>query len=228
MIDLQHVTKKYANGIVALEDINLHIDKGEFVYLVGPSGAGKSTFIRLLNREIKASEGQIYVGDFDLIKMRKKQLPYLRRFLSIVYQDYKLLENKTVYENVAYAMEVVEKPRKEIKQRTMEVLDLVGLKNKARMYPRELSGGEKQRVAIARAVVNTPRVIIADEPTGNLDPETAWGIMQIFEEINNQGTTIIMATHNSSIVNTLKHRVVVLENGRIVRDDERGEYGYEA
>lgn len=228
MIDLQHVTKKYSNGIVALEDINLHIDKGEFIYLVGPSGAGKSSFIRLLNREIKASEGQIYVGDFDLIKMRKKQLLYLRRFLSIVYQDYKLLENKTVYENVAYAMEVVEKPHKEIKQRTMEVMDLVGLKNKARMYPRELSGGEKQRVAIARAVVNTPRVIIADEPTGNLDPETAWGIMEIFEEINNQGTTIIMATHNSSIVNTLKHRVVALENGRIVRDDERGEYGYEA
>lgn len=228
MIDLHHVTKKYSNKIVALEDINLHIDKGEFVYLVGPSGAGKSTFIRLLNREIKASEGQVYVGDFDLVKMRGKQLPYLRRFLSIVYQDYKLLDNKTVYENVAYAMEVVEKPRKEVKHRTMEVLDLVGLKNKARMYPRELSGGEKQRVSIARAIVNTPRVIIADEPTGNLDPETSWGIMEIFEEINNQGTTIIMATHNSSIVNTLKHRVVALESGRIIRDDERGEYGYEA
>lgn len=228
MIDLINVSKTYKNGVKALKNINLHIDKGEFVYLVGPSGAGKSSFISLLSREELPTEGEIYVGDYDLVNMKARHVPRLRRFLSVVYQDFKLLEKKTVYENVAYAMEVVEKPGRIIKSRTNEVLEMVGLASKAKVYPHQLSGGEQQRVAIARSIVNMPSIVIADEPTGNLDPETSWGIMEIFEAINNQGTTVIMATHNSSIVNTFRQRVVALESGRIVRDEAKGAYEVEA
>lgn len=227
IIDLSGVQKKYQNGTTALRDVSISIEQGEFAYVVGPSGAGKSTFIRLLYREEKADKGTINVAGYNLIKMKNKEIPYLRRSVGVVFQDYKLLSKKTVYENVAYAMQVIGKKPREIKKRVMEVLDLVGLKHKVRMFPSELSGGEQQRVAIARAIVNTPKVLIADEPTGNLDPENSWEIMNLLERINLQGTTILMATHNSQIVNTLRHRVIAIENGRIVRDQKEGEYGYD-
>ncbi|WP_028274379.1 cell division ATP-binding protein FtsE [Atopococcus tabaci] len=227
MIKMSNVYKKYPNGITAVSGLNVHIDQGEFVYVVGPSGAGKSTFIKMIYREEVPTEGSIKVGDFDLVNMKESQVPFLRRYVGVVYQDFKLLPRLTVYENVAYAMEVVEKQPKTIQKRVLEVLDLVGLKHKVRMFPNELSGGEQQRVAIARAIANMPSVLIADEPTGNLDPETAWEIMDLLEEINSQGTTIIMATHNSQIVNQMKHRVLAVENGRIVRDEMKGDYGYE-
>ncbi|MGY3777212.1 cell division ATP-binding protein FtsE [Isobaculum melis] len=227
MIEMLNVYKKYPNGITAANGLSVRIEQGEFVYVVGPSGAGKSTFIKMIYREERASKGTIKVGDFDLITMRDKQVPYLRRHVGVVFQDYKLLPRLTVYENIAYAMEVVEKNPRMIKKRVLEVLDLVGLKHKVRMFPTELSGGEQQRISIARAIVNMPRVLIADEPTGNLDPDTSWEIMNILDEINRQGTTIVMATHNSQIVNVMKHRVLAVENGRIVRDELGGDYGYE-
>ncbi|MDR1568455.1 MAG: cell division ATP-binding protein FtsE [Streptococcaceae bacterium] len=227
MIELDGVQKKYPNGTTALRNIAISIEQGEFAYVVGPSGAGKSTFIRLLYREAKADRGRINVSGYDLVKMKNRDIPFLRREIGVVFQDYKLLSKKTVYENVAYAMQVIGKRPREIKKRVMEVLDLVGLKHKVRMFPSELSGGEQQRVAIARAIVNTPKVLIADEPTGNLDPENSWEIMNLLERINLQGTTVLMATHNSQIVNTLRHRVIAIENGRIVRDQKEGEYGYD-
>lgn len=224
---MEDVYKKYPNGITAANGLNVKIDQGEFVYVVGPSGAGKSTFIKMIYREERATKGNIQVDRFDLINMKNKEVPYLRRDVGVVFQDFKLLQSKTVYENIAYAMEVVEKDPAEIKDRVMEVLDLVNLKHKVRMMPDELSGGEQQRISIARSIANTPKVLIADEPTGNLDPDTSWEIMNILEEINKNGTTIVMATHNKEIVNTLKHRVIAIENGRIARDEEQGEYGYE-
>ena len=227
LIEMTGVDKKYRRSTTALRDINVKVNQGEFVYIVGPSGAGKSTFIKLLYREEKATAGTIKVGKFDLNKLRRRDIPMLRRSIGVVFQDYKLLPKKTVFENVAYAMQVIgEKPR-DIKKRVPEVLDLVGLKHKMRSFPHQLSGGEQQRVAIARAIVNNPKVLIADEPTGNLDPEISWEIMQLLERINLQGTTILMATHNKQIVDTLRHRVIAIENGRIVRDEEEGEYGYD-
>src|SRR5699024_9258125 len=197
MIEMSNVYKKYPNGITAINGLSVKIPQGDFVYVVGPSGAGKSTFIKMMYREELPTKGNIKVGDFNLVNMKNKDIPFLRRHVGVVFQDFKLLPRLTVYENVAYAMEVVEKNPKIIKKRVLEVLDLVKLKHKVRMFPNELSGGEQQRVAIARAIANMPRVLIADEPTGNLDPETAMEIMHIIEEINAQGTTIIMATHNS-------------------------------
>ena len=227
LIEMNGVDKKYRRSTTALRDINVKVNQGEFVYIVGPSGAGKSTFIKLLYREEKSTAGTIKVGKFDLNKLRRRDIPMLRRSIGVVFQDYKLLPKKTVFENVAYAMQVIgEKPR-DIKKRVPEVLDLVGLKHKMRSFPHQLSGGEQQRVAIARAIVNNPKVLIADEPTGNLDPEISWEIMQLLERINLQGTTILMATHNKQIVDTLRHRVIAIENGRIVRDEEEGEYGYD-
>ena len=227
LIEMNGVDKKYRRSTTALRDINVKVNQGEFVYIVGPSGAGKSTFIKLLYLEEKATAGTIKVGKFDLNKLRRRDIPMLRRSIGVVFQDYKLLPKKTVFENVAYAMQVIgEKPR-DIKKRVPEVLDLVGLKHKMRSFPHQLSGGEQQRVAIARAIVNNPKVLIADEPTGNLDPEISWEIMQLLERINLQGTTILMATHNKQIVDTLRHRVIAIENGRIVRDEEEGEYGYD-
>lgn len=222
-----NVYKKYPNGITAINGLSVRIEAGEFVYVVGPSGAGKSTFIKMIYREEKATKGTIKVGDFDLMTIKEKNIPYLRRYVGVVFQDFKLLPKLTVYENIAYAMEVVEKNPKAIQKRVLEVLELVGLKHKVRMFPNELSGGEQQRIAIARAIANTPHILIADEPTGNLDPDTSWEIMKILEEISNQGTTVIMATHNSQIVNVVKHRVLAVENGRIVRDQLEGDYGYE-
>lgn len=224
---MMNVTKKYNKGITAINNLSIQIKDGEFVYVVGPSGAGKSTFIKMMYREEKATKGRIRVGKYDLMKIRDRQIPFLRRYVGVVFQDFKLLPHKTVYENVAYAMEVIEKSPREIKRRVEDVLELVNLKHRMNNFPNELSGGEQQRVAIARAIVNTPGILIADEPTGNLDPETSMEIMDILERINEQGTTIVMATHNSQIVNEKKHRVIAIENGQIVRDQEQGEYGYE-
>lgn len=227
MIIMKDVVKRYDNGITALNKVNVHIKRGEFVYLIGPSGAGKSTFIKLIYREETPTQGLVKVGNKDITRIKNKHIPLLRRDVGVVFQDFKLLPRLTVYENVAYAMKVIEKKPREIKRRVMDVLDLVGLSDKAKMFPDEISGGEVQRVSIARAIANTPNVLIADEPTGNLDPETAEGIMAILEEINAKGTTVIMATHNNDIVNQLKHRVIAIEGGRIVRDEEKGEYLYE-
>ena len=227
MIEMMNVTKKYNKGITAINNLSIQIKDGEFVYVVGPSGAGKSTFIKMMYREEKATKGRIRIGKYDLMKIKDRQIPYLRRYVGVVFQDFKLLQHKTVYENVAYAMEVIEKSPREIKRRVEDVLELVNLKHRMNNFPNELSGGEQQRVAIARAIVNTPGILIADEPTGNLDPDTSMEIMDILERINEQGTTIVMATHNSQIVNEKKHRVIAIENGQIVRDQEQGEYGYE-
>ena len=226
LIQMKGVTKKYNRGVTALRNITISVNQGEFVYLVGPSGAGKSTFIRLLYREERTTKGALKVGKFNLAKMKKREIPILRRSIGVVFQDYKLLPNKTVFENIAFAMEVIGEKSRVIKKRVTEVLDLVGLKHKMRSFPDQLSGGEQQRVAIARAIVNNPQVLIADEPTGNLDPEISWEIMQLLERINLQETTVLMATHNRQIVDTLRHRVVAIEDGRIVRDEEEGEYGY--
>ena len=227
MIEMMNVTKNYNKGITAINNLSIQIKDGEFVYVVGPSGAGKSTFIKMMYREEKATKGRIRVGKYDLMKIKDRQIPFLRRYVGVVFQDFKLLQHKTVYENVAYAMEVIEKSPREIKRRVDEVLELVNLKHRMNNFPNELSGGEQQRVAIARAIVNTPGILIADEPTGNLDPDTSMEIMDILERINEQGTTIVMATHNSQIVNEKKHRVLAIESGQIVRDQEQGEYGYE-
>ncbi|MDR4889934.1 cell division ATP-binding protein FtsE [Fredinandcohnia sp. QZ13] len=228
MIEMKDVYKKYPNGVMAVNGINVKIEQGEFVYVVGPSGAGKSTFIKMMYREEKPTKGSIVINGIDLAKLKEKRVPLLRRNIGVVFQDFKLLPRLTVYENVAFALEVIEENPKNIKKRVMDVLDLVRLKHKARFLPDELSGGEQQRVSIARSIVNSPGALIADEPTGNLDPETSWEIMNIFEEINFRGTTIIMATHNREIVNTVKKRVIAIESGKIARDEVRGDYGYEA
>jgi cell division transport system ATP-binding protein len=227
LITMSNVSKVYSNGAVALHDVTINIATGDFVFFVGPSGAGKSTFVKLLFREELPTTGQIFVNGRDITQMELSEVPYLRRSLGTVFQDFRLLLNKTVYENVAFAMQVIEAPHREIQKRVSHVLDLVGLRHRARHYPTELSGGEQQRVAIARAIVNQPAIVIADEPTGNLDPETSWEIMRIFEKINQQGTTIIMATHDQYVVDAMKKRVVAMEKGRIVRDEEKGAYGYE-
>lgn len=227
MIKMKDVYKTYSNGVTALHGITVHIDEGEFVYVVGPSGAGKSTFVKLILREERVTTGKIIINATDLSKMKERKVPFLRREIGVVFQDFKLLSKLTIFENVAFALEVIEENKINIRSRVMAVLELVGLKNKARFYPNELSGGEQQRISIARAIVNKPKIVIADEPTGNLDPDTSWGIMRIFEEINARGTTIIMATHSKEIVNTIKKRVIAIEDGIIVRDEDRGDYGYE-
>lgn len=228
---MQDVWKTYPNGTIALQGINVRIKSGEFVYVVGPSGSGKSTFIKLMYREENANKGQIMLtaeGEtFAINRIKERQIPYVRRKIGVVFQDFKLLPRLTVYENVAFAMEVIETPAKDIKPRVMEVLELVRLKHKARSLPDQLSGGEQQRVAIARAIVNNPSIIIADEPTGNLDPDTSMDIMRTLLDINRRGTTVVMATHNKEIVNSVRKRVIAIEAGRIIRDEQRGEYGYE-
>ncbi|MCX8002400.1 MAG: cell division ATP-binding protein FtsE [Anoxybacillus mongoliensis] len=228
MIEMQDVYKTYPNGVIALNGISIRIKQGEFVYVVGPSGAGKSTFIKMMYREEKPTSGKIMINGVNLANIKDSKVPLLRRNIGIVFQDFKLLPKLTVYENVAFALEVIEESPKNIRKRVMEVLDLVRLKHKARFYPDELSGGEQQRVSIARSIVNNPTIVIADEPTGNLDPDTSWEIMDIFERINDRGTTIVMATHNREIVNTIRKRVIAIERGKIVRDEVKGEYGYEA
>lgn len=227
MIEMHDIWKTYADGTHALRGVSVRIDRNEFVYIVGPSGAGKSTFMKLIYREEIPTKGQLSVNGFNIGKLKPRKIPYVRRNIGVIFQDFRLLPKLTVYENVAFAMEVIEAPRRIIKKRTMEVLDLVGLKHKHSSLPSQLSGGEQQRVSIARAIVNNPSVIVADEPTGNLDPETSMGIMNLLEEINFRGSTIVMATHNRDIVNSMRKRVIAIENGTIVRDEARGEYGYE-
>ena len=228
MLEMIDVSKIYPGGSVALQDINVRIEQGEFVFIVGPSGAGKSTFFKMLFREVLPSSGKVIVNGHDLVKMTDKEIPYFRRQLGIVFQDYRLLPDRTVYDNVAFAMQVIETPYRKIKRRVNDVLDLVGLRKRAHAYHTELSGGEQQRIAIARAIVNDPILLIADEPTGNLDPETSWEIMDIFREVNKSGTTIVMATHDREIVDEMEKRVIAIEHGHIVRDDAKGVYGYES
>ena len=219
MITFDHVTKKYRTNI-GLDDVSVHINKGDFVFLVGPSGAGKSTFIKLILKEINADEGTIKVGDFEVTSLSTRELPMFRRKVGTVFQDFRLLPKKTVFENVAFAMEVLHKSQRQIRKQVPQVLSLVGISDKAHKYPDELSAGEQQRVAIARAIVNNPAVLIADEPTGNLDPATAWEIMDLLDQINLRGTTIVMVTHAKDIVDKMKKRVIAIERGRIVRDEQ--------
>lgn len=228
MIHMKNVTKVYENGAVALNNINVDIRKGEFVFLVGSSGAGKSTFIKMLFREVLPTSGILTVNGRDVIRMANKEVPYLRRSLGVIFQDYRLLPEKTVYENISFAMQVIEAPRRLMQRSVNSVLDIVGLRDKYKCFPHQLSGGEQQRVAIARAIVNNPSIVIADEPTGNLDPETSWGIMDIFQRINAAGTTIVMATHDKTIVDAMQRRVIAIEDGQIVRDEAQGGYGYES
>ena len=228
MIHMKNVSKIYDNGAVALDRASVDIESGEFVFIVGASGAGKSTFIKMLFREELPSSGELVVNGHDIRKMTRKEVPYLRRELGVIFQDYRLLPDKTVFENVAFAMQVIEAPRRLMQRSVNSVLDVVGLRDKYKCFPHQLSGGEQQRVAIARAIVNNPAIVIADEPTGNLDPETSWDIMDIFTRINRAGTTIVMATHDKAIVDTMRRRVIAIEDGRIVRDEARGGYGYEA
>ena len=227
MIDLVNVTKTYETGTHALNGIDMHIDDGEFVFLVGESGSGKSTIIKLLTGELKPTGGSILVNGYKLETIRRSKVPYMRRTLGIIFQDFRLIENKTVYENVAFAMRVIGAKNREIKKRVPYVLELVGLENKARRLPNELSGGEQQRVAIARALVNNPSMIIADEPTGNLDPSRSFEIMLLLEQINALGTTVMVVTHEKNLVDRFTKRVVAISQGKVVSDGMDGYYNYE-
>ncbi len=228
MITLEHVTKSYKGDVVAVRDVSVEIKKGEFVFLVGPSGSGKSTFLRLLLREELPDAGRILVAGRDVAKLSGWKVPYLRRNIGTIFQDFKLLPGKTVYENVAFALEVIGRPRHVVESQVPQILELVGLGEKADRFQHELSGGEQQRVSIARAFVNRPLILLADEPTGNLDPTTAEGIMRLLDRINRTGTTVVMATHEEGIVNTMRRRVVELDRGMVVRDQARGVYGLPA
>ena len=227
MIEFKNVSKIYVTGTEAVHNATFTIEKGEFAFLVGTSGSGKSTLIKLILKEEEASRGNIIINGKDITYLRQKRVPYLRRSMGVVFQDFRLLPDRTVYDNVAFAMHIVRATPKYIRRQVPMVLSLVGLSNKAKMYPNELSGGEQQRVALARALVNNPSMIIADEPTGNLDPETAWDIMNLLNEINARGTTVVMATHAKDIVNKMKKRVIQIDKGIIVRDDKRGGYNSE-
>lgn len=227
MIRLKNVSMSYDGDKPALVDVTLSVAKGEFVFIVGPSGSGKSTLIRLLLREVLPTKGEIYVAGLDVRRLRKWKVPLLRRNIGCVFQDFKLLPNKTAFENVAFALEVIGRPHRVINQVVPEVLTLVGLEDKLNSYPDELSGGEQQRVSIARAFANKPPILLADEPTGNLDPNTSMGIMTLLNRINRSGTTVVVATHDREMVDTMRKRVVALEDGRIVRDQQKGVYGFE-
>ncbi|MBV8961147.1 MAG: cell division ATP-binding protein FtsE [Actinobacteria bacterium] len=226
MIRLENVTKSYKGSTVALRDVSVDIQKGEFVFLVGPSGSGKSTFLRLLTKEEEPQEGRIWVAGKEIAQLSSWKVPYLRRNIGSVFQDFQLLPNKTVSENVAFALEVIGRPRHVITSQVPQILELVGLSKKTDNLPNELSGGEQQRVAIARAFVNRPLILLADEPTGNLDPNTTVGIMRLLDRINRTGTTVVMATHDQNIVDSMRRRVVELDRGTVVRDQHRGVYGY--
>ena len=224
MITLENVSKSYAKGQPALNDVSLHIDKGEFVFIVGNSGSGKSTLIKLLLKELEPTSGTIKVNGQDLGKLKRRNVPKYRRGVGVVFQDFRLLKDRNVYENVAFAQRVIERPNRVIKKRVPEILTLVGLVEKYKSFPRELSGGEQQRVALARALVNRPNILLADEPTGNLDPKNSLDIMRLLEEINERGTTVLVVTHNREIVNSFKKRVVTMRKGVIVSDEQEGGY----
>ena len=224
MIEFRNVTKVYSTGVTAVDNTSLEIEKGEFVFIVGSSGCGKSTLMKMLMKEVEPTDGQILVNGIDITRISKRRIPNLRRSMGIVFQDFRLLPDKTVYENVAYAMRVIEASPKIIKRQVPNVLSLVGLLNKADAYPEQLSGGEQQRVAVARAIVNNPSVLIADEPTGNLDPETAWEIMSLLNDINRRGTTVVVATHAKDIVDKMQKRVIAIEKGVVYSDIKKGVY----
>lgn len=224
LIEFKNVVKDYGNTVLGADHLSVRINQGEFVYVVGPSGAGKSTFIKLMYRDVAPTSGEIRVNNYQVDSISNKEVPFLRRELGIVFQDFKLLPRLTIFENVAYALQVIEKKPEEVQKRVTEVLDLVGLQDKAQSFPNEISGGEQQRVAIARAIANHPGILIADEPTGNLDPDTSEEIMRILEKVNLDGTTVVMATHNSNMVNEHKHRVLEISAGKIARDQEGGGY----
>ena len=223
-IRIRDVEKTYPTGVTALYGLNLEIKKGDFVFIIGASGSGKSTLIKMLYREEKASNGEIIIGGVKVGKLKNRKVYKLRRKIGIVFQDYKLLPKLTVYENVAFALEIYGLPTNEVKRKVLKALDLVGLKSKTKSYPNQLSGGEQQRVAIARAIVNSPKLLICDEPTGNLDPDTSLEVMKVIEKINDLGTTVVMATHDREMVNKMKKRVVLLDNGKLVKDYEKGSY----
>lgn len=226
-IAMEHISKKYAEGVDALHDISVRIDKGEFVFVVGKSGSGKSTFIKLLLKELEPTEGTLYVGGRSVAHLKRKQISIYRRKFGIVFQDFRLLKNKTVYENIAFAQQIIGVPKRQIAINVPIMLEMVGLKDKAEAYPHQLSGGEQQRVAIARALVNQPAILLADEPTGNLDPQTAWDIMMLLKEVNKMGTTVVVVTHNNDVVDVMQKRVITLNEGCLVRDEKKGGYEYE-
>lgn len=228
MISFRNVDYSYTKGTSALDKVSFHIDKGEFVFLVGASGAGKSSVLKLIFREIVPSSGQVTVLHYNLGRMKRRAVPYLRRQIGVVYQDFRLLPEKTAAENVGFALEVIEAPVKDIKRQVPKVLDIVGLRGKENRYPHQLSGGEQQRVAMARALVNNPPLLVCDEPTGNLDPDTSWQIMTLLNQINAMGTTVFIATHDKEVVNRMSRRVIELKDGELIRDANRGVYTHEA
>ena len=227
IIAMDHVSKQYSTGVEALSDVSICIHKGVFVFVVGKSGSGKSTFIKLLLKELNPTEGRIFVGGRQVTNLKRKQVSLYRRKIGVVFQDFRLLKNKTVFENVAFAQEIIGMTKRDIARNVPIMLEMVGLKGKEKMYPHELSGGEQQRVAIARALINQPTILLADEPTGNLDPKTAWDIMMLLEEVNKMGTTVVVVTHNNDVVDVMQKRVINLEDGVLVRDEKKGGYQVE-
>lgn len=227
IIAMDHISKQYSTGVEALSDVSIRIHKGEFVFVVGKSGSGKSTFIKLLLKELNPTEGRIFVGGRQVTNLKRKQVSLYRRKIGVVFQDFRLLKNKTVFENVAFAREIIGMTKRDIARNVPIMLEMVGLKGKEKMYPHELSGGEQQRVAIARALINQPTILLADEPTGNLDPKTAWDIMMLLEEVNKMGTTVVVVTHNNDVVDVMQKRVINLEDGVLVRDEKKGGYQVE-
>ena len=227
IIAMDHISKQYSTGVEALSDVSIRIHKGEFVFVVGKSGSGKSTFIKLLLKELNPTEGRIFVGGRQVTNLKRKQVSLYRRKIGVVFQDFRLLKNKTVFENVAFAQEIIGMTKRDIARNVPIMLEMVGLKGKEKMYPHELSGGEQQRVAIARALINEPTILLADEPTGNLDPKTAWDIMMLLEEVNKMGTTVVVVTHNNDVVDVMQKRVINLEDGVLVRDEKKGGYQVE-
>lgn len=227
IIAMDHISKQYSTGVEALSDVSIRIHKGEFVFVVGKSGSGKSTFIKLLLKELNPTEGRIFVGGRQVTNLKRKQVSLYRRKIGVVFQDFRLLKNKTVFENVAFAQEIIGMTKRDIARNVPIMLEMVGLKGKEKMYPHELSGGEQQRVAIARALINQPTILLADEPTGNLDPKTAWDIMMLLEEVNKMGTTVVVVTHNNDVVDVMQKRVINLEDGVFVRDEKKGGYQVE-
>lgn len=227
IIAMDHISKHYSTGVDALHDVSIRIHKGEFVFVVGKSGSGKSTFIKLLLKELDPTEGRLFVGGRQVTHLKRKQVSMYRRKIGVVFQDFRLLKNKTVYENVAFAQQIIGMPKRDTAINVPIMLEMVGLKDKADVYPHELSGGEQQRVAIARALINKPTILLADEPTGNLDPETAWDIMMLLQEVNKMGTTVVVVTHNNDVVDVMQKRVINLEDGVLVRDEKKGGYEYE-